>query len=182
MVDDTALCLCDALLAVPIKPRCRAYAIHWKLIWTLVTVKAANSVLLDKRVNETSSTTHLSTTHPSATLDQLIRYYHLTPFISIRDYFIDNYYCNNWSKMMQKIIQTFPKCHFESDGKRNKVHRSTNAFHATSTYAVILPTNPSTSKSSYHTTNNWWKENGLKLPRSREVMTSFGADSHLEQI
>ena len=34
----------------------------------------ANSVLLDKRVNESSSTTH-----PSAILDQSIYYYHLTP-------------------------------------------------------------------------------------------------------
>ena len=39
-----------------------------------MTVKIANSVLIDKRVNESSSTTH-----PSAILDQSIYYYHLTP-------------------------------------------------------------------------------------------------------
>ena len=67
--------LCDALLAVSMGHDTVGCVCHsLKINLNSNDRENANSVSLDKRVNESSSTTH-----PSAILDQSIYYYHLTP-------------------------------------------------------------------------------------------------------
>ena len=167
--------LCDALFVVSMESWCIANAIPWKLVWTLMTENCEflkNSMLFDKRVNDTGSTTH-----PSAILDQSIWYYHLTPFILLEIILSIRSFMESSGRTISTLVHgssIFVRIGdikrkileiFEFDWKRNKVHRSART--------IILPTNPSASKSSDDTINNWWKENGLKLTRSHGVIRTL---------